>query len=138
MNGGIQMQKITEEEKVCRLAEQLMWSGETPEDMRAVRNILILKDLLLRKEDSFFDFGQVDARVRREYPLIGLLEREKKQSGAGQELRSRRLRADIRGIYADVLLKHRYIQCLKKFADIAVSGVDSGGSCQESVEEFMR
>lgn len=131
------MQKTGVKENLCKLANDLIWDAETVEDMRAVRNILIINDLLFRRENSFFDFERENARLRREYPLIELLERELKQRAGTQtenqqatnesrgdadadaadecNLHLQKLYADTRGIYADVLLKHRRIQCLQEF-----------------------
>ena len=142
------MEKWGVREDLYNLASDLVWSAETVEDMRAARNILIINDLRARLENSFFEFEQVDSRLREEYPLIEMLEQEIERSNIGQneddgngkrekrdlfygtmegmtkdarELHLQKLDADTRGIYADVLLRHRQIQCLQEFVSPCIT-----------------
>ncbi len=131
------MEKWGVREDLYNLASDLVWSAQTVEDLRAARNILIINDLRARLENSYFEFEQVDRRLREEYPVIEMLEQEieftrevrpeeeraysstygsmEGMTTDARELHLQKLYADTRGIYADVLLKHRRIQCLEEF-----------------------
>ncbi len=133
------MEKWGVREDLYNLASDLVWSAQTVEDLRAARNILIINDLRARLENSYFEFEQVDRRLREEYPVIEMLEREIESNSDAflpeacdggrfygsmegmttdaRELHLQKLYADTRGIYADVLLKHRQIQCLEEFVN---------------------
>ncbi len=65
--------RILLEQKLL-FAKELVRRQSTAEDAKAFEDILIINDLYVKKGDSSFNPFREDDRVRREYPIIELLE----------------------------------------------------------------
>ena len=109
--------RILLEQKLL-FAKELVRRQSTAEDAKAFEDILIINDLYVKKGDSSFNPFLEDDRVRREYPIIELLEIWNKNKICSGERREfdflNRLENDMFGIFVDVLLKHGMIKDYKE------------------------
>ncbi|MCM1258982.1 MAG: hypothetical protein NC307_14180 [Roseburia sp.] len=109
--------RILLEQKLL-FAKELVRRQSTAEDAKAFADIAIINDLYVKKGDSSFNPIAEDDRVRREYPIIELLEiwnKNKICSGSRQEYDFlNRLENDMFGIFVDVLMKHGMVKDYKE------------------------
>lgn len=114
---GTVKKRILLEQKLL-FAKELVRRQSTAEDAKAFEDILIINDLYVKKGDSSFNPFREDDRVRREYPIIELLEIWNKNKICSGERRDfdflNRLENDMFGIFVDVLLKHGMIKDYKE------------------------
>ncbi len=114
---GTVKKRILLEQKLL-FAKELVRRQSTAEDAKAFEDILIINDLYVKKGDSSFNPFREDDRVRREYPIIELLEIWNKNKICSGERREfdflNRLENDMFGIFVDVLLKHGMIKDYKE------------------------
>ncbi|RKJ62116.1 hypothetical protein D7Y06_18255 [Roseburia sp. 1XD42-69] len=114
---GTMKKRILLEQKLL-FAKELVRRQSTAEDAKAFEDILIINDLYVKKGDSSFNPFREDDRVRREYPIIELLEIWNKNKICSGERREfdflNRLENDMFGIFVDVLLKHGMIKDYKE------------------------
>lgn len=109
--------KILLEQKLL-FAKELVRRQSTVEDAKAFEDIAIINDLYVKKGDSDFNPLKEDDRIRREYPIIELLEIWNKNricsGGRGEYDFLNRLENDMFGIFVDVLMKHGMIKDYKE------------------------
>jgi hypothetical protein len=107
---------------LLQLAEKIMDAKSNADDTKAFFDMLVVRKILNGENNGMFNPEEVDKRLRREYPIIENLENLASQfpirtgtSGKIYDALTVRLYGDVRGICADVLLKHGRITALREF-----------------------
>lgn len=98
------------------------------ERQKAAEALMVLDDLLIKRDGSFFNPFTVDKRLREEYPLIEELEAVEERHAAGMTVIRenwndrllRRLFSDQRGVCADVLVRHKVIRLVADSGSVEV------------------
>jgi hypothetical protein len=106
---------------LIQLAEQIMDAKSNADDTKALSDMLVVCKILNGEDNGMFNPAEVDIRLRQEYPSIENLEYLASQfpvrtggSDKIYDVMTVRLYGDVRGICADVLLKHGRITALKE------------------------
>lgn len=101
-------------DEVMELAKGIIERRQTAEDVKALRDLLSIRNLLSEMQLSAYDPVALDHRVRNEYPVIEKIENSESFRSVviyhGEkdwvEIITTRLSSDLYGICMDVLLKH--------------------------------
>ncbi len=105
-------------EQKLMYAMELMRRQNNKKDAKALEDINIINDLLVKKGDSDFNPIAEDERVRKEYPIIELLEIWNKNKICSQIREEydflNRLENDRFGIFVDVLMRHGMVKDYKE------------------------
>lgn len=111
------IRRVWLEKRMLYMAE-LLHRQDTLKDAKALEDIAIIDDLLVKKGDSKYNPLAEDDRVRREYPVIGLLEIWNKNRICRESRQEydflNQLENDKFGIFVDVLLRHGMIKDYKE------------------------
>lgn len=119
----IEMLQSLYKRELIQLAQKIMLEKGNLDDAKAFEDIRVISTILEGK-NNIFSPEAVDRRLRKEYPLIERLEYISRQcnigkntSGVNYDELTLRLYSDVRGIYADVLMKHNVIKDLKELIE---------------------
>lgn len=99
---------------------QILNMQGTEEDSKAMENIIALKELLVKKENSMFNPLAVDHRLRNEYKFIEKLEKNNSKEVNTQISGRRlwyndiinRLNNDLIGIYVEMAIEHKILSSI--------------------------
>jgi hypothetical protein len=106
---------------LLQLAEKIMDAKSNADDAKAFSDMIVVCKILNGEDNGMFNPAEVDIRLRQEYPSIENLEYlashfpiRTGDSGKIYDVMTVRLYGDVRGICADVLLKHGRITALRE------------------------
>lgn len=118
------LKKVEYKQEYFELASRIIHAEGKKKELRAYNDVFAINCILSRK-DTIINPYSLDERVRREYEWIERLEELARLGNRGRvvawgqpvylsesELLDERLKSDLRGIYADVLIRHAEIKCL--------------------------
>lgn len=118
------LKKVKYKQEYFELASRIIHAKGKKEEEKTYNDVFAI-DCILSRKDTIINPYSLDERVRREYKWIERLEELARSENRGRivswgeqvylsesEILDERLRSDLRGIYADVLIRHAEIKCL--------------------------